>query len=225
MKFFIIMLALVGLTACNQTPKSDLKTDKAKASYSIGQQVGGNFKTQEVDLDIAAFSMAVSDVIAGKKPALTADEMQKAMMQFQQTRMDKTKVAAEKSKASAVAYLEKNKTVEGFKVTASGLQYKVVTTGKGPTPKDKDFVMAHYSGKLTDGTEFDSSYKRGQPAEFPVMGVIPGWTEALKMMKVGDKWQLVIPPELAYGEGGRPGIPPNSVLVFDIELVGIKGKK
>jgi FKBP-type peptidyl-prolyl cis-trans isomerase len=223
--FFLVLLILVGLTACTKEPKSDLKTDKAKASYAIGTQVGNNFKSQEVDLDINAFAMAISDVLGGKKAAITQEEMQQAMMKFQQTRMEKSKVTADKNKADAAAYLEKNKKAEGFTVTKSGLQYKVITSGKGATPKDKDYVIAHYAGKLIDGTAFDSSYKRGQPAEFPVMGVIPGWTEALKMMHVGDKWQLVIPPELAYGEGGRPGIPPNSVLIFDIELVGIKDTK
>ena len=209
--------------ACNQATKSDLKSDKSRLSYAIGQEIGQNFKSQNIDIDPAALAMSVQDVLEGKKSALTPEELKKVQENFQNARVEKQKQAAEKGDADAKSFLDKNKTGEGWKVTASGLQYKVEKDGTGATPKDTDTVVAQYAGKLVDGTEFDSSYKRGEPAEFPVTGVIPGWTEALKMMKVGSKWHLAIPPQLAYGEQGRPpAIPPNSVLLFDIELVGVK---
>ena len=220
---YILLLALaaLALAGCNQQ-KSDLKSDKAKLSYVIGQEIGQNFKAQGIDIDTAALAMSVNDATSGKQSALSQEEMQKVMVNFQQSRQQKAQAEGEKNKQVAQAFLEKNKTAEGFKTTKSGLQYKVVSEGKGKQPKDKDTVVVHYTGKLVDGTEFDSSVKRGQPAEFPVNAVIPGWTEALKLMHVGDKWQLVIPPELAYGPQGRPGIPPNSVLLFDVELIDVK---
>lgn len=135
--------------------------------------------------------------------------------------MKKQQEAAEENKKKGSEYLEKNKSAEGVKVTASGLQYKVEKEGDGKTPVKTDTVKAHYKGTLVDGTQFDSSYDRGQPAEFPVQGVIPGWSEALQMMKVGSKYKLFVPPELAYGASGRPGIPANSVLVFEVELIDI----
>jgi FKBP-type peptidyl-prolyl cis-trans isomerase len=221
--FAPVILLLFVLAACSQEPKSDLKSDKAKLSYAIGQEIGQNFKTQGIDIDASALAMSVNDVVSGKKSQLTKDDLEKIQQNFQASRMEKMKADSEKGKASGEAFLEKNKAQEGWKTTASGLQYKVETEGKGASPKDTDNVVAQYSGKLVDGTEFDSSYKRGEPAEFPVNGVIPGWTEALKMMKVGAKWHLAIPSDLAYGPQGRPpAIPPNSVLLFDIELVGIK---
>ncbi len=216
------LMALVFLMSCTQAPKSDLKSEKAKLSYAIGQQIGQSLKIQSFDVDASALAMSVDDVLAGRKSALTDEELRNVMMKYQQAKMEKDKAAGAKDKAEGAAFLEKNKSAAGVKVTASGLQYKVVSSGKGKTPSDKDTVIAHYSGHLINGSEFDSSYKRGQPAEFPVTAVIKGWTEALKMMHVGDKWQLFIPSELAYGEAGRPGIPANSVLIFDIELVGIK---
>ncbi len=213
--------ALFAMSCTNQAPTSSLKTDKEKVSYVIGQQVGTSLKNQKIDLDVNAFSMSVSDAVSGKKPAMTDTDMQAAMMKFQSSMMEKMKGDGAKNKADGEAFLAKNKTAEGVKVTESGLQYKVIKSGKGPSPKKTDTVTAHYAGHLIDGTEFDSSYKRDKPADFPVGGVIPGWTEALQMMKVGDKWQLFIPSQLGYGEQGRPGIPSNSVLVFDVELLGI----
>lgn len=218
------LLFLIFLSACTQVPHSGLKSDKEKISYAIGQQVGKSLKGQGLDIDYDAFAMSVNDVLSGKKSALTEEEIQKVMMAFQSSMMEKQRAGAEKSKGEGDAYLAKNKEAEGVKVTESGLQYKVITSGKGPHPKKTDTVIVHYAGHLIDGKEFDSSYKRGSPAEFPVGAVIPGWTEALLMMKVGDKWQLTIPSNLAYGPQGRPGIPPNSVLVFDVELIGIKKK-
>lgn len=220
------MLAFtLALGACNQEPKSDLKSDKAKLSYAIGQQIGQSIKNDNIEVDVNALAMAVNDTLKGTKSALSPEEVQAAMMGARKSAMDKQKADGEKNLAEGKAFLEKNKTEPGIKVTASGLQYRVLSPGKGKSPKGKDVVVVHYTGKLINGTEFDSSHKRGQPAEFPVGNVIPGWTEALQLMKVGEKWQVFIPSNLAYGEMGRPGIPPNSVLTFDIELIDIKKSK
>jgi FKBP-type peptidyl-prolyl cis-trans isomerase FkpA/FKBP-type peptidyl-prolyl cis-trans isomerase FklB len=219
---FLVLLALVGLVACNGKPKSDLKSDKARLSYAIGQEIGRTIKMQEIEVDVNALAMSINDVVEGKPSALTQEDLQKARENFEKGRQEKMVATAEKNKKEGDDFLAKNKTAEGWKTTASGLQIKTVTPGKGASPKDSSTVVVHYAGKLIDGTEFDSSIKRGQPAEFPVKGVIPGWTEALKLMKVGEKAQLAIPSQLAYGPQGRPGIPPNSVLLFDVELIGIK---
>ena len=150
------------------------------------------------------------------------------MMAFQQKlqaqRQEKSKKEGEENKTKGDQFLAENKKKEGVQTTASGLQYKIITKGTGPIPKPDDTVKTHYRGTLIDGTEFDSSYKRGEPVTFGVNGVIKGWTEALLMMPVGSKWQLFIPSDLAYGPSGRPGIPPNSTLLFDIELISIEPK-
>src|SRR5438445_4381701 len=135
---------------------------------------------------------------------------------------EQSKQTGEKNKKEGMDFLAKNKTAEGVKTTPNGLQYKILKQGTGKTPTASDTVIAHYRGTLIDGTEFDSSYKRGEPSKFPVGGVIKGWTEALLLMPVGSKWQLFIPSDLAYGENGRPSIPPNSTLLFDLELISIK---
>lgn len=209
---------LVFSTACHQKVKLD--TDAKKASYAIGQQIGTNLKQQNIEFDADAMVAALKDAGQGKNQ-MTKEEMQQAMMKLQESAMKKQQEAAEANKKLGMEFLEKNKTQPGVKVTASGLQYIVEKEGTGRTPTDEDTVKCHYKGTLTNGEQFDSSYDRGQPAEFPVKGVIPGWTEALKLMKVGGKMKLFIPPELAYGPAGRPGIPPNSVLVFEVELMDI----
>jgi FKBP-type peptidyl-prolyl cis-trans isomerase len=226
-KFSLFVLAIALMTSCNRTPKSDLKSDKAKLSYAIGQQIGQSVKADGIEVDVNALAMAIHDVTTDKKSALTPEELQQAMVNARKAAMDKQKAEGEKNLVAGKKYLEENKGKPGIKVTSTGLQYRVVDSGKdkGKSPKDKDVVVVHYTGKLIDGKEFDSSKRRGQPAEFPVGGVIPGWTEALKMMKPGDKWEVFIPAELAYGEAGRPGIPPNSVLNFDIELITVKPAK
>lgn len=213
----IAALAVIGLTGCN---KPDLKTDKGQASYAIGQQIGRNLKAQNVEIDPKTLAASLTDAMAGKSE-LKEDEIQKAMMKLQEMAMKKQTEEAETNKTKSAEFLEKNKSAEGVKVTASGLQYMVVTEGTGPVPTKNDTVKCHYKGTLITGEQFDSSYDRGQPAEFPVGGVIPGWTEALQMMKVGSKYKLFIPSELAYGASGRPGIPPNSALVFEVELLDI----
>jgi FKBP-type peptidyl-prolyl cis-trans isomerase len=217
----LLVIAAAGLaltlTACN---KPDLKSDKGQASYAIGQQIGKNLKAQNIEIDAKTLAASLSDAIAGKSE-MKDDEIQKAMMKLQEMAMKKQQEEGETNKKKSADFLEKNKTAEGVKVTASGLQYMVMKEGDGPMPKKDDNVKCHYTGTLIDGTKFDSSVDRGQPAEFPVSGVIPGWTEALQMMKVGSKYKLFIPAELAYGPAGRPGIPPNSALIFEVELLEI----
>lgn len=219
-----LVVAAVGMTtACQKKVKLD--TDTAKASYAIGQQIGGNLKQQNIDFDADALAMALKDAVKGENK-MTNEEMQGAMMKLQELAMKKAQEVAEKNSKEGKDYLEKNKSAAGVKTTESGLQYIVEKEGTGATPKKDDVVKVHYKGTLTNGEQFDSSYDRKEPAEFPVGGVIPGWTEALQLMKVGGKSKLFIPPELAYGPSGRPGIPPNSVLVFEVELIEIvKAKK
>ena len=223
------ILATIGvltlsLMACEK--KADLKSDKGKYSYAIGHQIGRNIKNQSIDLDHVAFAAAVKDTLDGKKTQLTDEQMREALKVMSELRNKQKKAEAEENKKKADAFLEANAKKEGFKTTKSGLQYLVMKEGKGTSPSPEDIVKVHYKGMLIDGKEFDSSYKRNKPAEFPVKAVIPGWTEALQLMKAGAKYQLVIPPNLAYGERGNPSIPGNSVLIFEVELLDIKkGKK
>lgn len=214
----VVVAALAMTTACQKKVKLD--TDVRKASYAIGQQIGGNLKQQNIDIDTDALAMALKDAMAGKNE-MSKEDMQSAMMKLQEMAMKKQTEMADTNAKAGKDFLEKNKSAAGVKTTASGLQYIMETEGTGATPKKDDVVKVHYKGTLTNGEQFDSSYDRGQPAEFPVGGVIPGWTEALQLMKVGGKAKLFIPPELAYGPSGRPGIPPNSVLVFDVELIEV----
>ncbi|RYZ82554.1 MAG: FKBP-type peptidyl-prolyl cis-trans isomerase [Proteobacteria bacterium] len=217
-KLVIAGAAASLIVAIGCTKKLD--TDQKKASYAIGQQIGGNMKQQNIEIDADVMAMAMKDAIKGDSK-LTKEEIQQAMMKLQEGAMKKQTEAAEDNKKKGAEYLEKNKSAAGVKTTASGLQYIVEKEGDGKTPTKNDTVKAHYKGVLIDQTQFDSSYDRGQPAEFPVQGVIPGWSEALQLMKVGAKYKLFVPPELAYGASGRPGIPANSVLIFDVELVDI----
>jgi len=212
------VIALALTTACNRKVKLD--NDMKKASYAIGQQIGGNLKQQNIDFDADALAQALRDASAGKNE-MTKEDMQAAMMKLQEMAMKKQQEQADKNAKSGKDFMDKNKTAAGVKTTASGLQYITEKEGTGASPKKEDVVKVHYKGTLMNGEQFDSSYDRGQPAEFPVGGVIPGWTEALQLMKVGGKAKLFIPPELAYGPQGRPGIPPNSVLIFEVELMDI----
>ena len=209
-----------------------LKTEMDKVSYAMGVQLGQRFKTQEIEIKIEPMMRGLKDTMAGKKLALGQDEMQKVMMSFQQRMMakqqelrkkqqERQKVEGAKNLAAGKAYLEANGTKKGVKVLPSGLQYKIIRKGTGKTPTADDKVKTHYRGTFIDGTEFDSSYKRNQPAEFRVKGVIKGWTEALQLMKEGGKWELYIPANLAYGERARQSIPANSTLIFEIELLEV----
>ena len=232
MAFFLIVvgLAVPALAQGDAALPAPLETSQAKASYGIGRQIGRQLLSGglEADMvDLASLVAGLEDAVAGKEARITQQEFEAAMTEFQQMaqqRMQtKMQALAEKNKAEGPKFLEKYKAMEGVKALPSGLLYKVVKAAEGPSPKETDVVRTHYRGRLVDGTEFDSSYKRNEPAMFPVNQVIPGWTEALQQMKVGEKWQLVIPSELAYGERGSPPvIGPNAVLVFDIELLGIE---
>ncbi len=202
-----------------------LKTEMDKVSYAIGTQLGQNFKRQGVDIRIGPLLRGLRDAIEGKQLALTDEQIKQVMQSFSQRMMaqrkEKQEAEAAKNLATGRAFLEANKTKEGVKVLPSGLQYKILKEGTGKSPTAEDKVKTHYRGTLIDGTEFDSSYKRGKPAEFPVKGVIKGWTEALQLMKEGGKWQLFIPSDLAYGQRGNRNIPGNSTLIFEVELIEI----
>jgi FKBP-type peptidyl-prolyl cis-trans isomerase FklB len=202
------------------------KTEMDKVSYIIGTQIGGNLKKAEIDVNLELLIQGLRDTLEGKEPALSEAEMQKVYSAWQQKmraeQLARQKKLAAENLAAGTAFLEANKAKEGVKVLPSGLQYKVITEGTGNTPTADDKVKTHYRGTLIDGTEFDSSYKRNKPTEFRVKGVIKGWTEALQLMKEGGKWELYVPANIAYGERGRPPrIPPNSTLIFEIELIEI----
>jgi len=232
MKAFII--AALTLALCGgQSIAAEKKemTEKEKLSYSLGYTQGssmdGFFKTQAIEVDKNILIKALKDGLAGAKPTLTDEEMRATMAEFQKKitakRAEAMKESAEKNKKAAEAYLEANKNKQGVIVLPSGLQYKVLKEGTGNTPKVTDRVKVNYRGTLIDGTEFDNSYKRGEPSVFQLDKVIPGWTEALQLMKEGSKWEIYIPSNLAYGEhGGSPVIGPNSTLIFEIELLSIE---
>ncbi|MEZ0391310.1 MAG: FKBP-type peptidyl-prolyl cis-trans isomerase [Pseudobdellovibrionaceae bacterium] len=220
-----LIVAASALALVTVGCQKKLDDDKKKASYAIGQQIGTNLKNQNIEFDGDVLAMSIKEAAAGKESKLKPEEMQAALMKLQENMMKKQQEAAEKNKTDGAAFLEKNKSAEGVKTTASGLQYIVVQEGTGKTPTLKDTVKAHYKGTLINGEQFDSSYDRGQPAEFPVEGVIKGWTEALQLMKVGGKIKLFVPPELGYGPAARPGIPANSVLIFEVELLDVMSGK
>jgi FKBP-type peptidyl-prolyl cis-trans isomerase FklB len=223
MKKNVLILALLALvTPIVAQEKMQFKDPKDKSSYAIGVNVGNNFNKQKVPLNVDAFAAGVKDGIAGK-PKMTEAEIRETMMAFEKEMENRQKEAAEKSKGESEKFLAENKTKPGVKTTADGLEYKVIKEGAGASPKATDTVTVNYEGKLIDGTVFDSSYKRGQAATFPLNAVIKGWTEGLQLMKVGGKSQLFIPSDLGYGErGAGADIPPNSVLIFEVELLGIK---
>lgn len=204
-----------------------LKDQKQKVSYCFGLDIGRTLKMQAVDIDPQVLVKGLQDGLSGAAALLTDEQIQQVMQQFQQEMEARS---AEKSKTMSVAnkqqetqFLAANKAKQGIVALPSGLQYKVLKKGTGPTPKKSDLVQAHYRGTLLDGTVFDSSYDRGEAATFPVDGVIDGWKEALQLMPVGSKWQLFVPSELAYGERSpSPRIGPNAMLIFEVELLGIQ---
>ena len=194
-----------------------------KVSYGIGYNMGaGLARDGSLTVDQAALIAGLSDGLAKAKTRLPEAELEAAFMAMQEKMVAAQAAAGEKNLAAGNEYLAKNKAKPGVTVTASGLQYEVLKTGTGPKPKPTDTVKVHYQGALIDGTVFDSSIERNEPVEFEVTGVIPGWTEALQLMSVGDKWKLTIPPAIGYGVQGKGRIPPNSVLVFEVELLAIK---
>lgn len=207
-----------------------LKNQKDKVSYIIGMEIGGNLKRQSVEIDPEMLAKGIKDALSGAKPLLTEQEARETMTAFQKEMMAKhaevMKTLGEKNKKEGEVFLAENKKKEGVTTLPSGLQYKVIKAGTGKKPKSTDTVTVNYRGTLIDGTEFDSSYRRGEPASFGVSGVIPGWTEAMQLMQEGAKWQVVVPPNLAYGEkGAGPNIGPNATLIFEIELISIQEKK
>jgi len=226
LKILPTVIGCLGLMATTTFAETTLKTQEQKAGYFIGIQMGTQLKSSKDDIDLEAVKLGMQDIFSGTKQRITNEEMQKAMMNFQNSKQKREMALLEKSKKESIAYLETNKKKDGVVTLESGLQYKVIKSGEGKvSPKLTDTVVTHYRGTLTNGTLFDSSYDRGTPATFPVNGVIPGWTEALQKMKVGDKWQLVIPGSLAYGKRGAPPvITPDATLLFDIELLEIKAK-
>jgi FKBP-type peptidyl-prolyl cis-trans isomerase FklB len=238
MKSYLIPTLALGLLVSSAAAqdKPDLTNPKQRTSYAIGLNIGSNLKAQDLGLDAKALTVGITDALGGK-PALTPEQTHDALLKLQQD--VEAKNAAEAAKyadgaknlTDGEAFLAANKSKEGVKVhpvtlpdgTTAELQYKILKSGTGDSPKKTDTVTVHYTGTLIDGTVFDSSVQRGQPATFPVSGVIPGWTEALQMMKVGDKWQLFIPAKLAYGEQSpSPKIGPNSTLIFEVELLDIQ---
>ncbi len=229
-----IVFVLFGFVACQKagnaaqvSKKEDLDTQMKKVSYAIGLDIGKNFKARSMDIDLVAMMKGLQDGKQGAEPLFKEDEIQKFMTQFRDDMMkaeqDKRQAQGKENKVKEETFLKENAQKPGVKVTASGLQYRVLSEGTGPLPKESDTVKVHYRGTLLDGTEFDSSYKRNEPAVFPLKGVIPGWTEALQLMKVGSKYQVFLPSRLAYGENGAgQAIGPNATLVFEVELLGIE---
>jgi FKBP-type peptidyl-prolyl cis-trans isomerase FklB len=220
----VVLLFMSGIASAEEAVS--LKTQRDKISYIIGMDAGRNLKVQSIDIDPDIFMKGFKDALSGNKSLLSDDITKESLAVFQDEMMKKheeeLKKVAEQNKKEGEAFLAENKKKEGVVTLASGLQYKILKEGDGQTPKATDTVTVNYRGTFIDGTEFDSSYKRNQPATFQVNGVIPGWTEALQLMKAGSKWQLYIPAGLAYGEQGAGRvIGPNATLIFDVELLSI----
>ncbi|NQT81616.1 FKBP-type peptidyl-prolyl cis-trans isomerase [bacterium] len=210
-----------------KAPKLQLKSASAKLSYALGMDIGASLKRLEAEIDPAIFFRGVEDTLKGGKPLLTPQEATEIRNEFftkkREELAQRMKETGEKNLKEGEAFLAENKKKDGVVTTASGLQYMVLRKGDGSKPKKTDQVTVNYQGTLIDGTEFDSSYKRGQPATFSAGGVIPGWTEALQLMNVGSKYRLFIPSNLAYGERGSGArIGPNAALIFEVELLGIE---
>ena len=224
----LVVAFLSGI--CIAGDKPELKDEKEKINYSIGYQLGGDFKRQGVELDPDLLVKGIRDAVGGAEPRLSPQEMKKTLVDL------KKKVEADdrmrrreetgKYRAAGEAFLAANGKKEGVATLSSGLQYKVLAEGKGKSPNPTDNVTVHYRGTLVDGTEFDSSHKRNKPATFGVDRVIPGWKEALPMMKEGAKWMLFVPAKLGYGDrGAATKIPPNSTLIFEVELISVRTGK
>jgi FKBP-type peptidyl-prolyl cis-trans isomerase len=227
-KLFVSMICLGLAAPLFADGTNQLADEKSRVSYAIGLSIGHNFKQQGLDIDPDLVGRAIKDVVTGGTELLNEAQMRETLQNFQKEFRSRQLT---KFKVEGEAFLATNKLNPGVKTLSvtlpsgqtSELQYLVITNGDGPVPKATDRVSVNYRGTLINGTEFDSSFKRGHPATFPVSGVIPGWTQALEKMPVGSKWKLFIPSELAYGErGSQPSIPPNSTLLFDVELLSIE---
>jgi len=215
--------------AAGSQSASAFATQKDKVSYAIGMNIGATLHRQSLDVDPNVLLQGLKDAMSGGKTQLSEEEAHATLTELQtemhKKQQEKMQQVGEANKKEGEAFLAANKAKEGVVTLPSGLQYKILTPGKGPKPTASDSVVCNYRGTLIDGKEFDSSYKRGQPATFPVGRVIKGWTEALQLMPMGSKWQLVVPSDLAYGEGGQgPDIGPNATLIFEVELLSIQSK-
>lgn len=234
MKFHLSVIVAIlsfSIGACQEAKieKKDLKTQKDSISYAIGLNIGQSIKKDNVEINDQALHQGIKDAIEKDSLYLiTTMDVQHLMSSLQQSLMqkqaEKMKKLGDQNKKEGDAFLAENAKKQGVKTLPSGLQYKVLASGSGQSPKATDKVKVNYRGTLINGTEFDNSFKRGQPAEFAVNQVIKGWTEALQLMKVGDKWQLFVPADLAYGPQGMGGgqIPPNATLIFEVELLSIE---
>jgi len=225
--FVGLLCVLLGAVHGMAQDSAILKTQRDKVSYSMGLDIGRMLKMQGVDVDLELVTRGLKDAYTGNQPLLTDEEMQEVLTNFKKEFIAKqqelAKQQGEKNKKEGEIFLETNKKKEGVQTLPSGLQYKVLKAGAGKKPTATDTVTVHYRGTLIDGKEFDSSYRRGKPATFPVNGVIPGWTEALPLMEEGAKWELFIPSNLAYGERSAGGdIGPNATLIFEVELISIE---
>jgi len=222
----VLSLGAIAATAADIKSAADLKDARSQASYGLGVQAANTWKNRGADIDWDAYIKALRDVSSGNAPLLTEPQIREAMTQFQKDTQARYQAKLEadgaKNKEGADKFLAENKSKEGVKTTASGLQYKVVKMGEGPKPSAADKVTVHYTGTLIDGKKFDSSVDRGQPATFPLNGVIKGWTEGLQLMATGSKFQFFIPPDLGYGLNAPASIGPNQVLVFDVELINVE---
>lgn len=230
--FLIISTIITGQEVKNSTKQNEppkLITKQQKYGYALGLDLGTNFRMQYIDVDLDALMLGIKEGIAAQRNYMTEEEFNQTVDQFQAEQRElytkMKKEIGDKNKAEGQKFLEENKKKEGVVVLPSGLQYKVLKSGSGPSPKATDKVTAHYTGRLIDGKVFDSSVERGQPFTTELNRVIKGWTEILQLMKVGDKWEVYIPSELAYGENGAGTIEPNSVLIFEIELLAIGDNK
>lgn len=240
LKLLIASVTALTLVACGgKADKSaaaaepTLESVEQRLSYMVGTNMAKQFKRDGVEIDFDALKLGINDTMADKESRLSEEQVQETISTLQARAQERQQEelaaqqkeraeASEKNKTEGAAYLSANAAKEGVVTTESGLQYKELTAGEGEKPEYNDTVSVHYKGTLIDGTEFDSSYKRNEPATFPVAGVIPGWVEALQLMNVGDKWELTIPSELAYGENGAgANIGPNATLVFEVELLSV----
>lgn len=229
MKYILAVILGIGLwfTTGFAGERAEPKDMKDKESYSLGYQFGHNMKAQGVEINLDVYTSGIRDALHGSKPSLSQEEIQKTLSELQKRVMAAyqkgLREKADKNLVDGKAFLEENKKKEGVKTLPSGLQYLILAEGSGKMPKANDTVTVNYKGALLDGTEFDNSHKRGGPSDFRIDKIIRGWTEALQLMNEGAKWRLFIPPDLGYGELGAGPVPPNSVLIFEVELVSVKG--
>jgi len=225
LKNYVLVATLLASMNVFAQALPELTTDKQKASYALGLQVAQNLIRQGLDVDGAAFALAVRDALTGDPMRLDVETMRSAVAAYREQKVTENAAKLQANRESGDEFRAEHRKQKGVTATASGLQYKVLKAGSGRQPKATDAVLVHYSGTLIDGIEFDSSVRRGKPAELKLDSVIKGWQEAVPLMKEGGKWQLVIPPELAYGERGTPGsIGPGATLVFEIELIAVPQK-